>query len=253
MLSRRMEHLLREKKHSFVGYVTAGYPTREDSLCIMQKCCEAGVDILEVGFPAKDPSFDGEVIRAAQEQVDKALAADVSYWRELRNAVDVPIWLMGYRADLMQEDIYLTLACEGLYDALVIPDITEEERRQLAALLEPYRVSVLGFINPVQSNAEMEAVAAKADLIYHQLYCGPTGVAHDDDSYLSVFNRARELSQAKLYAGFGISTPERAHQLLRSGYDGVIVGSAIMKLLLHDEEAAYQFIRTIQQTVRSVD
>lgn len=50
----------------------------------MQKCCEAGVDILEVGFPAKDPSFDGEVIRAAQEQVDKVLAADVGYWRELR-------------------------------------------------------------------------------------------------------------------------------------------------------------------------
>lgn len=167
----------------------------------MQKCCEAGVDILEVGFPAKDPSFDGEVIRAAQEQVDKALAADVGYWRELRNAVDVPIWLMGYRADLMQEGIYLTLAREGLYDALVIPDITEAERQRLAAILDPYRVSVLGFINPVQSNAEIEAVATTADLIYHQLYCGPTGVAHDDDGYLSVFNRARELSQAKLYEG----------------------------------------------------
>lgn len=105
--------------------------------------------------------------------------------------MDVPIWLMGYRADLMQEGIYLTLAREGLYDALVIPDITEAERQRLAAILDPYRVSVLGFINPVQSNAEIEAVATTADLIYHQLYCGPTGVAHDDDGYLSVFNRAR--------------------------------------------------------------
>lgn len=239
--------------HSFVGYVTAGYPTREDSLRIMQKCCQAGVDILEIGFPASNPQFDGQVIRTAMAQVDFSLAKDMAYWREVRKAVAVPIWLMGYSCDLLEGDIYLQLAREGLYDALVIPDVLECRRAALAETLRPYGVEVLGFVNPMQTQDEVADVAARAGLIYHQLYCGPTGVSHEDDGYLPLFHRVREMSHAKVYAGFGISTPERALQLLHSGYDGVIVGSAIMKLLMKDEDEAYAFIRSIHQTVRSVN
>ncbi|MBQ9263396.1 MAG: tryptophan synthase subunit alpha [Clostridia bacterium] len=240
------------QKHCFVGYLTAGYPSRAESIDIMKACCEAGLDVLELGFPARDASMDGEVIRKAQARVDKALGQDLTYWRQVRQAVSVPIWLMGYRQDLMEKDIYLRLAEEGLYDALVIPDMEQQEREELGKKLRPFGVSVVGFINGQQTREDVDRALRGTDLIYHQLYCGPTGVAHNDSSYLPLLRYARETSNARLFAGFGINSAERVEELLQNGYHGAIIGSAIMKLLQEGQDQAYQFIRNVHNVVRSV-
>ena len=234
----------------FVGYLVAGYPSRDESIRVIRDCCEAGLDILELGFPASDASLDGEIIRTAQKQVDSSLARDLDYWREVRRAVSVPIWLMGYRRDLMADDIWLRLAEERLYDALVIPDLPEAEASELRSRLKPFGISLVGFINSMQSLEETDRVLREADLIYHQLYCGPTGVAHTDDSYLSLLRYVRAHTCAKIYAGFGISTAARVRELLEHGYDGTIIGSAIVHHLLESESRALSFIREIRDTIR---
>ena len=240
------------KTHCFVGYVTAGYPNREESLRILEQCCRSGLDVLELGFPARDAALDGEVIRKAQMQADKKIDSDITYWRQVRAAVDIPIWLMGYRQDLLEQDAWLALAKENLYDALVIPDTNREERSFLREQLRPFNVSVVGFVNSEQSKTDLDMTLREADIIYHQLYCGQTGVAHNDDSYLSLMKYVRANSNAKLFAGFGINTVERVLELLRHGYDGTIIGSAIMKLLETDEAQAYRFITDVHEAVRSM-
>lgn len=241
-----------EKNHCFVGYITAGFPNRNESLRIIKKCCETGLDILELGFPSKDSSMDGEVIRKAQMQVDQSLCADLNFWREIRREINIPIWLMGYQDDLLFDDIYLTLAKENLYDALVIPDADQKERERLQGFLAPFHVDVVGFINSEMEKDEIDRVLQNSDVIYHQLYCGKTGVAHNDNSYLALLKYARENSHARLFAGFGINSAQRVLELLQSGYDGTIIGSAIMKMLETDEEQAYRFIEEIHNAVRSV-
>ncbi len=233
----------------FVGYITAGYPDRKRSIDIIRRSCEAGLDILEAGFPAKDPSCDGAVIREAQSHVDRRIALDLDYWRALRKSTRVPIWLMGYKDDLLEDDIYLKLAQERLYNALVVPDFTREEFDAAHEKLRRYGVETVGFINPNQTEEEVASVAQKCNLIYHQLYCGVTGQAHNDSSYLTLMKLARSHGKGKLFAGFGISTPQRAAELARSGYDGVIIGSAIMKQLLESEEKAYAFIAGIKEAL----
>ena len=235
----------------FVGYLVAGYPSREESLRVIRDCCAAGLDILELGFPASDASLDGEVIRTAQAQVDPALAGDLTYWREIRRQVSVPIWLMGYRRDLVETGICLKLAQEHLFDALVIPDLPEPETSALRWQLKSLGISVVGFINSMQPRQETDRVLREADLIYHQLYCGPTGVTHTDNSYLALLDYARQHTEAKIFAGFGISTAARVRELLAHGYDGIIIGSAIVHHLLEGEEAALSFIREIQSTIQS--
>ena len=242
-----------ENKHSFVGYITAGFPNRTESLSIIKKCCQSGLDILELGFPAKDSCMDGEVIRKAQEQVDKTLAEDLGFWREIRGEINVPIWLMGYRQDLLHHDIYLTLAKENLYNALVIPDTDQNEREHLQKLLSPFHVDVVGFINNEMEQDDIDRVLRNSAIVYHQLYCGPTGVAHNDNSYLPLMHYARGKSKARLFAGFGINSAERVMELIQNGYDGTIIGSAIMKMLENDEEQAYRFIQEIHCAIRSVE
>ncbi|MBQ8074201.1 MAG: tryptophan synthase subunit alpha [Clostridia bacterium] len=237
----------------FVGFMVAGYPSREESIGVIRDCCAAGLDVLELGFPARDASMDGPVIRAADALVDPALAEDLPYWREIRRVVSIPIWLMGYREDLLREDICFRLAEEGLYDALVIPDMTETERAALRQRLTPLGIQVMGFINGEQSPAERDLALREAELIYHQLYCGETGIAHNDSGYLQLYEYARAHTRAKIYAGFGISTPERVRELLGHGYDGTIIGSAIMQHLLEGEAGALAFIRQVHETTRATD
>lgn len=252
MNNQRMRALLAKRRHSFIGYLVAGYPNREESLKLAAACCNKGLDVLEIGFPARDPSLDGEVIRQAQEKVDPLLAADLTYWQALREAVDAPIWLMGYYHDLVAGGACFSLAKAALFDVLVVPDMHNHERVELAAALKPYGVDVMGFIHPQSAEEELAACFNGLPLIYQQLYVGPTGEANDNQDYLPLLSRARATCDAKVFAGFGIATPERATELLRSGFDGVIVGSAIMKQLTYSAEAAQELIERIQDAVRSV-
>ena len=252
MNSQRMQELISSCGRIFVGYLVAGYPNREESIALARSCCENGLDILEIGFPARNPSADGEVIRHALEKVDLKLGGDLTYWRELRAAVEAPIWIMGYHDDLVTGDAYLKLAQEGLYDVLVVPDMDNGKRVELSKKLAPLGVDVIGFINPMSAGKELSACFEHLPLIYHQLYCGPTGETNDSQDYLPLLHKAREASNAKVFAGFGISTPERAQELLHSGFDGVIVGSAIMKQLSQSVEATHELIKRIHNAVRSV-
>lgn len=252
MNNQRMRDLFSARGRSFVGYLVAGYPSREESIALARSCCEKGLDILEIGFPARNPSSDGEVIRHAQEKVDHKLGGDLTYWRELRAAVDAPIWIMGYHDDLVAGDAYLRLAQEGLYDVLVVPDMGNGERVELLKKLAPLGVDVIGFINPMSAGKELSACFKHLPLIYQQLYCGPTGETNDSQDYLPLLRKARETSKAKVFAGFGITTPERARELLQSGFDGVIVGSAIMKQLSQSVEATHELIKRMHNAVRSV-
>lgn len=253
MRNERMKRLFERRKHAFVGYLVAGYPDGEESLRVIKGCCEKGIDVLEIGFPAEDASIDGEVIRRAQERVKKGLGQDMAYWRALRQAVDAPIWVMGYHADLVESGAYLCLAKEGVYDALVVPDMTSAARRVLLEELEPYGIDVVGFINSMSGEEELKDCFSHFQLIYQQLYCGPTGVSNNSQDYEALLRRAREACDAKLFAGFGISTPERAEELLGSGFDGVVVGSVIVSLLEEAEESVYGFIERMAHTVRSVE
>lgn len=221
------------EKQRFVGYLVAGYPNRDESISLMKQCCQAGIDILEVGFPSSSPILDGDVIRRAQKTADASVGQDVAYWRTLRQSINVPIWLMGYAHDLIDTGIYLTLAKEKLFDVLVIPDISAQKRVELRHELLPYGVEVIGFTNPESTEEDLACCFGNMQLIYQQLYCGQTGMMNNSQNYDALLQRTKQNSNAKVYAGFGISTPERACELLRGGFDGVIIGSAIVGKLEH--------------------
>jgi tryptophan synthase alpha chain len=57
-----------EGRAALVGYLPAGFPSKELSIRAIEAMIEGGVDLVEVGLPYSDPVMDGPVIQAAADQ-----------------------------------------------------------------------------------------------------------------------------------------------------------------------------------------
>ena len=87
-----------EKRALLIGFITAGYPSKERSLEIAKAMVAGGVDLVEVGFPYSDPVMDGPVIQRAAE-IALANGAKASEVLEVVSGVsklEVPVVVMTY-------------------------------------------------------------------------------------------------------------------------------------------------------------
>ncbi len=246
IISGRNINVIKNGREFLVAYLLAGYPDKESFLNILSHCEEAGTDIFEVGFPSGNPSADGEVIRKAHETVDLEICRDYGYWKSIREAVTKPIWLMAYKKDLIDTGFYKKLVQGGLVDALVIPDMSCEEQIMLGKEVFEYGVDVVGFVNQDMSDSELENCFKNTALVYQQLYTGSTGMSVETDDFENILRRGKKHPYVKVFAGFGINTPKRVYQLLSRGFDGVIVGTAMIKRLNISEAELLKFIKELK-------
>lgn len=238
------------RRRLFVGYLLAGYPGKDSFFEILSNCEAAGLDIFEIGFPSKNPAGDGAIIKKAHGLTDLSLQKDLPYWQRIRNTVSNPVWVMGYEQDLIDSGFYKLLAQNGLADALVIPDISFDKRLSLQEELQPMGVDVLGFITPDMAPEEQQACFTKFSLIYQQLYSGPTGMAVEAKGFEEILSRAKQHQGLHVFAGFGIASSERAEELLDSGFDGVVIGTAMVSRLNRSKEDLTAFVKDLHETVR---
>lgn len=238
-----------EKGKLAVGYLLAGYPEKEDFFDILSSCEAAGLDVFEIGYPSDNPVGDGEIIRKAHNTSDLSLQTDLSYWKKIRSTVKTPIWVMAYEKDLIGSGFYKLLAQNGLADAFVIPDSSFANRLALLEEMLPFRIDVLGFVTPDMNQEEQEACLNAFPLIYQQLYSGPTGMSIETKGYEDILARAKGHEDVSVFAGFGITSAKRAAQLLDSGFDGIIVGTAMITKLNISKEELISFVRDLHKTI----
>ena len=67
----RINQKLQENKKLLSIYFTAGYPSIDDTVPIIQNLEKAGVDMIEIGLPFSDPLADGPTIQASSTQALK--------------------------------------------------------------------------------------------------------------------------------------------------------------------------------------
>jgi len=250
--SKRNQKALHKGK-LLVGYLLAGYPDRESFLDVVKGCESAGVDIFEIGFPAGNPIYDGDIIKRAQQKVDKSICTDVDYWKEIRGSTAKPIWLMGYRADLVDSGFYKVLASEHLIDAYVMPELTLQERIEMAQEIAAFKVDVVGLTKLSQSLQEVQRCLENFALVYQQLYDGPTGMTVTTDDYKDLLNWALSYDHVHEFAGFGINSSSRVEELLTNGFKGVIIGTTMIKKLNESPNELYTFTYEVASAVRKVN
>lgn len=248
----KMQELLKreEKSGLFVSFFVAGYPDSHRFLDIIEKSEKSGVDIFEIGFPSSNPYADGKIIKDAHIAVDRKICSDLNYWKKIRQSISKPIWVMAYKTDFIDTNIYLDFAKEGLADAFVLPDCTQEERKRLSVELSQYGVYVLGFANPEMSVSDWKDCFENFDHVYIQLYAGPTGMQVDSSQYHNVLEFALQYESVKSFAGFGIKTPNRVQSLIEEGFSGVVIGTAMVEKLNDSHEALYKFINEMKRVTK---
>merc|ERR1719251_852984 len=65
-------------KAAFVSFVTAGYPSPEDTPSILLAMQEGGASVIELGIPYTDPQADGATIQKTNQVAIAGGTSDIS-------------------------------------------------------------------------------------------------------------------------------------------------------------------------------
>ncbi len=224
------------KGKALIAYITGGDPNIETTGRLIRAIAAAGADLIEIGIPFSDPIAEGPVIQAASA---RALAAGCTTDRlfdlvmELRKDLETPLLFMTYANPVFAygtERFMQRCAAAGI-DGLIIPDTPYEEREEFAGACRQYGIDLLSMVAPTSADRVRQIGKSAEGFLYCVSSLGVTGVRTKlTDEIASAIKIVREESDLPCAIGFGISTPEQAKQMAAYA-DGVIIGSAIVKLI----------------------
>ena len=243
---------------AFIPFITCGYPDLETTAKAVRAAVANGADLVELGIPFSDPTAEGPVI---QEASVKALEGGVTtkkileFVKELRKDVKVPMVFMTYANVVFSygAEKFISTCAEIGIDGLILPDIPFEEREEFLPVCRQYGVDLISLIAPTSAN-RVEMIAKEAEgFIYLVSSLGVTGERGEINTDLeSIVKVIRENTSVPCAIGFGISTPEQAKNMADIA-DGVIVGSAIVRLLSeHGKDAPEhigEFVNSMKEAI----
>jgi tryptophan synthase alpha chain len=226
------------RRKSLSLYVTPEYPDPGITVALVLALADAGADMVEIGIPFSDPIADGPTIQESSEAALRngaTLVSTLEAAREIRAARELPLLLMGYANPVYAYGVTRFLsACAGIgVDGTIIPDLPLEESAEYRAAAASHGVASVLLAAPTSSDARLEELdRATTGFLYCVSVAGVTGArAQVAGTTIDFIARARSrVRQHPLMVGFGIATPDDA-RTVAAGCDGVIVGSALIKVL----------------------
>ena len=220
---------------AFIPFLTCADPDLETTEAAVRAMAQAGADLIELGIPFSDPTAEGPVIQAANE---RALAGGVTtdqifdMVRRLRRDVTVPMVFMTYANVVFSRgtEAFIKKAAALGVDALILPDVPFEEKEEFDSVCRKYGMDLISLIAPT-SRERIRMIAKEASgFVYCVSSLGVTGTRSSITTDTGAMIRlVKEVADIPCAVGFGISTPEQAAEIGKTS-DGIIVGSAIVKL-----------------------
>ncbi|MDR1927862.1 MAG: tryptophan synthase subunit alpha [Oscillospiraceae bacterium] len=221
---------------AFIGFVTGGDPSLAKSEEIILAMVRGGADLIEIGIPFSDPIAEGSVIQAANL---RALAAGATVdgifamVRCLREKTQTPIVFLTYLNPVHHYGYEAFFArCEETgVDGIILPDLPFEEQEELRGITAVHGVDLISLIAPTSAQRIARIAAQARGFLYLVSSMGVTGVRSEITTDLSaMLALVREAARLPAAVGFGIHSLAQAKEIARIA-DGVIVGSAIVKLV----------------------
>ena len=252
-----------EKRAALIGYLPAGFPSKLESIEFIKAMIDGGVDAVEVGFPYSDPVMDGPIIQQASEISlhNKTKAEDVLSLQADVARLNVPAVVMSYWNPIERygSDKFLTKMKSINGAGVITPDLTIDESEDW---ITNCRTTEIDSIFVVAPNTSDERLAQVTNLctgfIYAASIMGVTGTRTAVSSQAKdLVARIRKFSNLPVAVGLGVSNREQAKEVAQYA-DGVIVGSAFIKLILAntDKQKALadvkQLAQQLSEGVRSV-
>lgn len=221
---------------AFISFLTAGDPSIEKTEEFILEMVRGGADLIEIGIPFSDPIAEGPVIQSANVRALKAGTTTDKVFelvKSVRKKTDVPIVLLTYLNPVFKYgyEKFFKICNETGIDGIIIPDMPFNEKSECADIAAKYDVDIISMIAPTSDQRIKEIASQAKGFVYVVSSMGVTGVRSEITTDLnSILKSIKSATSTPTAIGFGISTVEQAKEMAKIA-DGVIVGSAIVKII----------------------
>jgi len=255
-ISNQFEKARKEKRALLIPYLTAGYPTLENSEEIFKVLARDGADIIEIGIPFSDPLADGPTIQKSSEA---ALAQGITtedvfqLISNLREHTDIPLVVMTYYNIFYKYGLekFAGKAKDAGLDGVIIPDLPPEEAKDWLKAAKG-KLETIFLLAPTSSKKRIAEISDCSEgFIYCVSVAGVTGTRNSLPDNLSEFiSKVRKMTKKPLAIGFGVSGPSQAKSVARIA-DGVIIGSAFINTISKNNDLDGQ-IAGVQMLLKKI-
>lgn len=243
------------EKKAFIAFLTGGDPSLALTEEYILEMVRGGADLIEIGIPFSDPIAEGPVIQEANIRALKDGATTQKMFElvsSVRQKTDVPLVFLTYLNPVYHygyDAFFKQCEISGV-DGIIIPDLPHEERQEVVPFAQKYNVDMISLIAPT-SKERIQMLAQEAQgFVYLVSSMGVTGVRSELYADLeAMVTTAKAATDVPCAVGFGINTAKQAGELAQYA-DGVIVGSAIVKLIeKHGKDAGsylYEYVKEMK-------
>lgn len=237
-IDKRFAALKNEGRKALVTFTTAGDPDYDTALALLKELPKAGADVVELGMPFSDPMADGPAIQLSSQRALKngqTMKKTLQMVREFRKEDDeTPLVLMGYYNPIYiyPGDAFIKDCIEAGVDGLIVVDVPPEEDEEFCIPAIQAGLNFIRLATPTTDAKRLPAVLNNTSgFVYYVSIAGITGTkAPDPGAVHAQVARIKAATELPVAVGFGVSTPEQA-RAIAAGADGVVVGSALVKII----------------------
>ncbi len=248
------------RKKAFIAYITAGDPDLSLSGRLALLLEKSGADIIELGIPFSDPIADGPTIQAASYRALSKKASLVKIFalvEKIRKDTEIPLVFMTYYNPVLKYGLARFFAsCKRTgVDGVIVPDLPVEESGELVRLGKKTGVRTIFLVAPTSTKDRIrEIVRRSSGFIYYVSSTGVTGTRKSLPSdMIKKVRLIKSMTKKPVAVGFGVSDPKQA-KLIAKTADGVIVGSAIVRIIAEKGNAlpkVYLFAKSLAGAIHN--
>ncbi len=242
---------------AFIAFLTCGDPNLETTEQLILAMEKNGADVIELGIPFSDPTAEGPVIQAANL---RALTAGVTTDKifdmviRVRKTVKIPMVFMTYANVVFSygTERFIKKAAEIGMQGLILPDVPFEEKEEFSTLCKAYGLDFISLIAPTSEHRISKIAKESSGFVYCVSSLGVTGTRNSITADIdTMVKMVRQSTNTPTAIGFGISTPEQAKTMSEKA-DGIIIGSAIMKLVEQYGEHSIPYVSSYIKDIKRI-
>ncbi|WP_024481582.1 tryptophan synthase subunit alpha [Cellulophaga baltica] len=251
----RINQKMQEDKKLLSIYFTAGYPSLNDTVKVIQDLEASGIDMIEIGLPFSDPLADGPTIQnSSTAALKNGMTTTILFeqLKDIRKSVSIPLILMGYFNPMLQYGVeaFCKKCAEIGIDGLIMPDLPlDVYQDEYEAIFKKYDLKNIFLITPQTSDTRILQIDAASDAFIYMVSTASvtgskSGFGKEQTTY---FNRiaAMNLKNPQI-VGFGINNSSTFKQATTHA-KGAIIGSAFIKHLTeHGVATIPEFVKEVR-------
>lgn len=239
---------------SLIVFFPAGYPSKERTLDFMFL---ANADVIELGVPFSDPIADGATIQNAYyKALSRGFKVRDVFWiaKNFKQNDNRKLVLMSYFNPIYRIGVenFVEKAYESGFDAILVVDLPFDEAKEFVEICRDFGIKNVFLSAPNTSEERIAKIDEFSEFVYLVSTYGVTG-AREKVSNLAfeALKRVKKVCKKPVAVGFGVSKKEHVRALFDSGADGVVVGSALVKLIEEYGERAGEKIAEFTSELRN--